>query len=133
MLLQPASCTEYPHMALLLQISQLMHSRSQHGLRAVMIIVKAPVGIQGNEEADRLANVAGNPSRCHMQVKIGNIAFEDRLWPSLIKGRKDADGATALAHSSRSPHYFQEPCLAQHTEGLTDPDLFLVILNVCQI
>ena len=120
---RPASCTESPHQALLLQISQLMLSRSQHGLRTNIIKVKAHVGIQGNEEADRLANIARDPTRCHMRIEAGNTAFGDRLWPSLLKSRKDPDGTEQLLwHTAANLHTsIRDHASAQHAKGLTDP------------
>ena len=116
----PANCTESPHKTLLLKISQLILARSQQGLKTDLLKVKSHTGIEGNEKADRLANAARDPSKCQIQVDVGNIAFADRLWPSILKARQHSQGAQLTWHTAANLHAsIRDHVAAKHAKGLT--------------
>ena len=62
-------------MLLIQKIAKIMLGRSKQGLKTTMIKVKSHIGIEGNEIADKLANVARDPDECQLHISDGNWAF----------------------------------------------------------
>ena len=88
----PSRCAESPHKTLLLHISQVILRRANQGLKTFLFKVKSHIGIEGNEIADELANVARDPAARQLHLALGSQAFEDHKWPHLLKKAQDAGG-----------------------------------------
>ena len=110
-------------MILIQKILGVMLQRSEQGLKTSFIKVKSHTGVEGNEIADKLANVARDPAKCQLHIYDGNHAFEHRKWPCTMKSVLDADGVerrtwrtAANLHSSISHHV-----AGKFAKGLTPP------------
>ena len=120
---EPRRCLESPHMILIQKLSGIMLQRSEQGLKTNLIKVKSHIGIEGNEIADKLANVARDPAECQLHISDGSHAFEHYKWPCTLKSVQDADGVerrtwrtAANLHSSIRHHVAEK-----FAKGLTPP------------
>ena len=71
--------------------SKIMLQRSEQGLETKIIKVESHKGIEGNEIAGKLVDVARDPAECQLHIS-GSHAFEHRKWPCTLKSVLDADG-----------------------------------------
>ena len=66
--------------------------RSQLNLRTTIIKVKSHIGVQGNEVADQLAYAARQPDECQLSVSWGSHAFNNQMWPQILKCSSNLPG-----------------------------------------
>ena len=94
---EPRRCLELPHLSLNQSDSHTKiigghASALRSGLNTTFVMVKSHIGVEGNEIANKLANVARDPAVCQLLIYDGNHAFEHRKWPCTMKSVLDADG-----------------------------------------
>ena len=71
---------ECPHRPLLDAITHLILQRANEGVRTSFRKVKSHIGIEGNEQADRLAGLAVDPAECNTACSIGTSPRTDMYW-----------------------------------------------------
>ena len=61
-------------------VAQLL-ARARKGLEISILKVMSHIGIQENEEADKLATAATDPSKCSQEYAIGHEGLQGLYWP----------------------------------------------------
>ena len=77
----PSLHKECKHEELLTLIVEELASKARNGIRVQLLKVKSHIGVEGNEQADRLANDACIPSRCNDTVAEGVEIRQELYWP----------------------------------------------------
>jgi len=80
-LYEPRKHAECKHKTLLAEIVSLLIRRAQNGYKTTLAKVKCHIGIEGNEEADKLAGEAVTGSRCDQEQPLGYLGLMDMIWP----------------------------------------------------
>ena len=75
-------------------VAQLI-ARARKGLRTRIMKVKSHIGIQGNEEADKLATAATDSSKCSQDYAIGHEGLQGLYWPAQTIEKMSNDGNVA--------------------------------------
>ena len=75
-------------------VAQLL-ARARKGLRTRILKVKSHIGIQGNEEADKPATAATDPSKCSQEYAIGHEGLQGLYWPVQTVEKMSNDGNDA--------------------------------------
>ena len=114
---------ESPHAVLLTEIAKLLLHRLQLNLHTAMIKVKSHTGVQGNEMADQLANAARQPDHCQLSIFLGNHAFNNQMWPQILKRSSNPQAGGQLAWHTANNLYscLRTHVASKHAKGLTTP------------
>ena len=122
---------ESPHAVLLTEIAKLILRWSQLNLRTALIKVKSHTGVQGNEMADQLANAARQPDHCHLSISLGNHAFNNQMWPQILKCSCNPQaGGRPAWHTANNLHSCLRTHVASKHAGLTTPGQYHSFWNV---
>ena len=117
---------ESPYADLLTEIAKLILHRSQLNLRTAIIKVRSHTGVQVNGLAYQLANAARQPDHCQLSNPLGNHAFNNQMWPQILKrsSNPEAGGQPAWHTASNLHSCLRTHVASKHAKGLTTPSQY---------
>ena len=101
-------------------------ARARKGLQNIILKVKSHIGIQGNEEADKLATAATDSSKCSEEYAISHEGLQGLYWPVQTVEKMSNDGNDAAEMDGRRPHISsQESRPSKLPRGQTLPCMWI--------
>ena len=91
----PQTLQQCKHKVMLEVIVAQFLARAKKGLQTKILKVRSHIGIQGNEEADKLATAATNSSKCSQEYATGHEGLQGLYWPVQTVEEKSNDGNNA--------------------------------------
>ena len=93
----PQTLQQCKHKVMLEDIVAKLLARARKGLQTRILQtrilkVKSHIGIQGSEEADKLATAAIDSSKCSQEYAIGHEGLQSLYWPAQIVEKMSNDG-----------------------------------------